>query len=1043
MILKLFSKRTNLVLVMLSFLVFGISNAQAQNSVSGIVLDETGSPLPGASVVEKGTTNGTSTDFDGNFSLNVASEASILSISFIGYQDQDVSATGSPLTITLQVDANALEEVVVVGYGTQKITKVTGAISTVKSATIDKLKPVRVEEALQGQASGVSVIQSGAPGSKPTVFVRGIPNYKGGDPIVIIDGVEQSLDDLSAINAADIESVNVLKDAATTAIYGVKGGNGVIVVTTKIGRKNQAAEFTFNSYVGQQEVLKKVGVLNATEYGAIINEGSTISGGPIIFPDLSVLGVGTNWQDEVFKTAGISSHSLTARGGGENMTYFLSTGFLSQDGIVGGGEKSNFNRLNLAANLNFDLTSKIKLIVNTNYTNIKNQSIGAQTAFNSILGNALNFDPTVSVLNTDPNTIGTYGFSNLITGDIFNPLTRLENTYNKHNGNKFFGKIELQYEIIKDLRITSRFGYTKWDQSSKEFLPLAFYGPLHVSSDFLSDGTLIDGNHNKVIESTISTFKYTHETFANYNISINEKHNFDAVLGLSLSKSTGNTTNVSREDVPFNSWDFADISSATGNNTSENPSAYVGRTSNYSTKKNLSYFGRINYDYKDKYLASFLGRRDGSNTFGKDNKFANFFAGSLGWVVSEEDFFNSETIDFLKFRGSYGTSGNDNIDRAFVSVVTGGPSYGPTQNSNGYTFDGVFLNGSTIDTYSNETLRWEEQTQLSVGFDLTLLRNFSLTADYFEKNVDGLLFIEQPSFYAGTPRRPSANIGSTETSGYEFNLGYNLNKENFKFNTSFAFSTFTSLVTATDASGTATLSGGSIFNGISQSVTRFEKGFSPGYFYGLQTDGLFQTQADIDASPTQNGAVPGDIKFVDLNGDGVITNLDRTKIGNPFPDFTLGWSLGFEYKNVDFSMFTYTSVGNDIFRGYERGANFTNKFRSVLGRWTGPGSTNDANNPRYTFNDANSNNRSSDRYIEDGSFVKIKNVLLGYTVPSSLYNDKWFSKIRIYAQAKNLFTFTEYSGFDPEIAGGIFGTGLDEGAYPQSRTISVGVDLKF
>jgi len=1044
--LRLFPKKVRMLFSLFVFFSFCIATAQSQKTVTGTVLSaEDNTPLPGASVVEKGTDNGTSTDFDGKFSLNVASDATTLVVSFIGFQSREVTITEGEITVTLIVDANALEEVVVVGYGTQKITKVSGAISTVKSAAIESLKPLRVEEALQGQASGVSVIQGGAPGSTPTVLIRGIPSFSGTEPVVIIDGVPQTLDDLNAINTADIESINVLKDAATTAIYGVSGGNGVIVVTTKKGRKNQKTEFAYTSYVGQQEVLKKIGVLNATEYGAMVNEGSVLSGGPVIFPDLSVLGVGTNWQDEIFKTANIASHSFTARGGGENMAYFLSAGYLGQDGIVGGGDKSNFNRINVTANLDFDLTSKVKLLVNTNYTNIKNQSV-SQNSFNSIIGSALNFDPTVAVFNNDPNTIGTYGFSNLLLSEVNNPITKLEDTYNESNGDKFFGKVELQYEVLDGLRVTSRFGYTKWDQKGKEFFPLVFYGPLNVSSDFFPDGTVKDGEHNKVIERGFSSFNFTFESFANYNFKIKDDHNFDAVLGISLAKSTGDGFTVAREDVPFNSWEFADISSATGTNSPDNTSAYTGSTFQNLTKKNLSYFGRINYDFQEKYLASFSGRRDGSTTFGKDNKFANFYAGSLGWVVSKENFFNSEFISFLKLRGSYGTSGNDNVSPVFVNIITGGPSYrNPNPNSNGYTFDGVFASGSTIGSFSNETLKWEEQTQLSVGFDITILNNVSLTADYFKKEVKGLLFNESAPLFAGTLPSFSSNIGSTESTGVDLNLSYNISNENFKFNTSFALTSFTSLVTETNAEGTAVISGGSVFNGQSFNATRFEKDFSPGYFYGYETDGLFQTQADIDASPTQNGALPGDIKFVDVNGDGAITALDRTKIGDPFPDFTLGWNIGAEYKNFDLSIFTYASVGNDVFRAYERNASFTNKFRSILGRWTGPGSTNDADNPRYSFDNANANNRPSDRYVEDGSFAKIKNVLLGYTVPSSLYNDKWFSKIRIYAQAKNLFTFTEYSGFDPEISGGssLLNNGVDEGAYPQARTISLGIDLKF
>lgn len=1042
--LKLSFKKVRLLFSLALLFIFSIASAQSQKTVTGTVSSsEDNMPLPGASVLVKGTNNGTSTDFDGNFSLTVAPSATTLVVSYIGYLPQEVQITGRPLSITLQVDLNKLDEVIVIGYGTQKITKISGAISTVKALDIEQQRPLRAEEALQGRASGVSVIQNGSPGSTPTVLIRGIPSFSGTNPIVIIDGIPQTLNDLNAINSADIESLNVLKDAATTSIYGVKGGNGVIVVTTRSGRKDQKTEFDFNTYTGQQSVVRKIGVLNATEYGAIINEGSVAAGGGLIFPDLSVLGVGTDWQDQIFHDASIMSHNLTAKGGGENLSYFLSTGYLAQDGIVGGGDKSNFNRINITSNINFELAPKLNLILNTSYVNIKSQGI-QENSFNSIIGSALNFDPTVPVYNTVPNTIGTYGFSNLLKSEIFNPLTKLENTYNQNNGNKLYGKIELQYDILKNLKVTSRFGYTKWDEVGKSFSPLVFYGPLNVENTLNADGTTVTGKHNSVTEYTNSNFNFTQETFANYNFTISEKHSFDLVAGISYAKSTGSGFTTKREDVRDNSWAWADISAATGNNTSTNTNAYTGSSYQNLTRKNVSYFGRVNYDYEDKYLASFTARRDGSIAFGAKNKFANFYAGSLGWVVSQEDFFKSDFIDFLKIRGSYGTTGNENVNPQYVSIAVGGPSYGSTANSNGYTFNNTFYSGATVNSFANDVLRWEKQTQFNAGFDITVLKNISLNADYFEKKVDGLLFTDAPPLYAGTSLPVASNIGTTESKGFDMTLSYNATTSNdFKINTSLTFTTSTNLVTATNSDGTALVTGGGYFNGLSQSVTRFQKDFTPGYFYGWKTDGLFQTAEEVAASPTQNGAVPGDIKYVDTNGDGTITDLDKVKIGDPFPKFTMGWNLGFEYKNFDLSVFTYASVGNDVYRAYERNAQFTNKFRDILDRWTGPGTTNDAHNPRYTFSDSNSNARVSDRYVEDGSFVKIKNLVIGYTIPSSLYNKIFFTKIRVYGQVKNLYTFTKYTGYDPEIAGGILNTGIDRGNYPQARTISAGIDLKF
>ncbi|MBK8141091.1 MAG: TonB-dependent receptor [Chitinophagaceae bacterium] len=1040
--------KLKLALLSLSILVGGLLHqVMGQNlPVSGNVTNKTtGEPLVGATVLVKGSTANTITDQKGNFSITVPQKGSVLVISYTGMKVIEYKVADNTTAVIIQLEESAtttLTDVVVVGYGTQKITKVSGAISTIKSADIEKLRPVRTEEALQGRASGVNVIQSGSPGSKPTVLVRGIPSFSGTDPVVIIDGVPQTLTDLNSINASDIESINVLKDAATTAIYGVKGGNGVIVVTTKSGRKNQKTEITIGSNYGVQEVINTIGVLNASEYGAIINEGSTVAGGNVIFPDLSVLGVGTDWQKEIFKRASLQSHTITARGGSEKMTYFLSGGYLDQGGIVGGDDKSKFKRGNLTANLIFDVAPKLKLILNTTGVILNSRGI-QENSFNSVLGSALNFDPTVPKYNTVPNTVGQYGFSNLLLSEIFNPLTKLENTYNKNVGSKLYGKFEMQYDVLKNLKLSSRFGYTKYDGNAKSFTPLIFYGPNNVDNSMNADGSAVVGKHNSVAHEKTSNFNYTWESFANYNFNVKDDHTFETVLGFSLAKVTGNAAGATRQDVPFNSWEFADFTAATGNNSATNTNALTGYYYQY-FRRNLSYFSRINYDFQDKYLASFTARRDGSYAFGKDNKYANFFSGSLGWVVSNEDFFNSNFIDYLKIRGSYGSIGNENVNPQFVGIITGGPSYGNPPNSNGYTFDNVFYPGSTVGSAANDALQWEKQLQANVGFDMTFFnRKFSLSADYFQKEVNGLLFTPSASLYLGTVPIPTANIGSTKSSGIDLSLSYNETiGRSFKLNSTVTFTTAKNEVTATNDDGTAKIPGGFYFNGQSQSVTVFEKGFTPGYFYGYKTDGLFQTFDEVAAGPAQSGAQPGDIRFVDMNKDGIINASDQTKIGDPFPDFTMGWNLNMEFKNFDFTAFTYASVGNDVYSAYERNANFSNKYRGVLARWTGPGTTNDARNPRYSFTDANSNIRVSDRYVEDGSFIKLKNIQLGYTFPASV-TKKIFSRLRIYAQVKNAFTLTKYTGYDPEIAGGILDTGIDRGAYPQARTYSFGLDIKL
>ncbi|HLO82460.1 MAG TPA: TonB-dependent receptor [Chitinophagaceae bacterium] len=1024
-------------ILLLCLLIFlGLSTSAQEKTVAGKVTGPNGVPVSKASIQVKGTTIGTSTDESGAFSFLVPTSSKTLLVSSVGFAARELPIAAGTMIIVLESAEAKLDEVVVVGYGVQKVTKVSGAVATVKGTDIEKLKPVRAEDALQGRAAGVTVVSPGSPGAKPTVLIRGIPSYTGTDPVVVVDGAIQTLDDFNAINPADIENINVLKDAATTAIYGVKGGNGVIVVTTKTGKKNQKVEITYNGNYAMQEVQNTMGVLNASEYAAILNEGSVASGGDLIFPDISGLGVGTNWQDQIFKKAPMMSHTIAARGGGANMSYFLSGGYLAQDGIVGGGDKSYFDRLNATANLTFDLSPKLKFLANTTFTNIKGAGV-SENAINSVISNALNFDPTVPVLNTDPNTYGTYSTSSKIQSEIINPLTQIQDTYNKSNTNKLYGKLELQYTIIKDLKFTSRFGYTNTDVTGKSFNPLSFYGSGHINSTLNADGTPKPGSHNSVYEYKTNYFNYTWENFANYSFDVATDHHFDVVAGMSTARVTGNSVNGSRQDVPFNSWEFADISSATGSNV--NAGLDVG--SYQYERRNISYFGRLDYDLMGKYLVSATLRRDGSYAFGENNKFANFFSGSLGWVVSNEDFFKVDFINYLKVRGSYGVTGNENVSPQYQRISTLIYYYGLGQNA-GYTFGNEPTSvGATIASFKNDDLRWEEQAQFNIGLDLRFFNNkFSFSGDYFRKDISGLLFTPTLSLYLGTAALPTANIGSTQTTGFDMTLGYtDVLFKDLRLSTNLTYTKANNLVTETN---NGLITGGGY--GIPyQSVTRFEKGYAPGYFFGYKTDGLFQNQSDIVKHPTQPGAQPGDIRFVDVNSDGKIDDADRTYIGNPFPDFTMGWGLNLEYKGFDFTSFVYASVGNDVYRAYERNLAMTNKDRIVLGRWTGEGTTNDAATPRFSFTDGNNNIRASDRYIEDGSFVKIKNLQLGYSFASEMLEKVKINRLRVYVQARNLYTFTTYTGYDPEIAGGIFDTGVDRGAYPQARSWAIGLDLKF
>ena len=1007
-----------------------IVNAQ-ELQINGNVISTTDQEtLPGVSVVVKGTTQGTSTDFDGNYTISVDSPDAILVFSFMGMQTKEVTVgDNKTINVELSEDSALLEDVVVIGYGTQVASKVSGAVSTVNKKAVENLRPVRAEDALQGQATGVNVIGNGSPGGKPVVLIRGIPSYTGTDPLVVIDGVTLTLDDLNALNPNDIESMNVLKDAAMSAIYGVKGGNGVIVIKTKSGKRNSKTTFGFDATYGIQEVTKTIDVLNASEYAAILNEASTNAGQGLVFDDISNLGRGTDWQNEVLKKAPISTVNFTASGGSDKSSYFLSAGYLSQEGVVGGGDKSYFNRGNVTLNYNTNLTDKLTFIANTSFVNIQGKSL-SENNIGSVLSNALNFDPMVTPYGAN----GRFGISETITQEIKNPLAQIDDTHNLNNTNKVTGKLELQYQVIDGLKFTSRFGYSYVDAYDKNFNPFVYYGVGHNNTNAHEDLSPIvtvddDGvetsTHNRVSESKTNYTNYTWELYGNYNFNIDEKHNFETVLGLSLGRNAGESVIANAQDIPFNSWDYADVGAATGDAQSQTSGSwqYVNR--------NMSYFTRINYDFESKYLFSFTGRVDGSTSFGKNNKFAFFPSGSLGWVISREDFFESDFIDHLKVRGSYGSVGNDNIPYQFPKISTF-PKY---------TFDGNIVSGSSMQTIPNYDVSWESQVQVNVGLDLTFYNNkFNITTDYFQKTVDDLLFSPTLSLYLGTPINPPSNIGKTMSSGFEFSFGYNDTYSNgIQLSTNVNFTTTVNNVE--EINNGDKFIWGSGYGIPWKDLTRFEEGYSPGYFYGYKTDGIFQNQDEIEKHATQDNAQPGDIRFADVNGDGVINADDRTKIGDPFPDFTLGWNLSLNYKNWDFTTFLYASVGADIYRAYERNLNYTNRFASTLNRWTGEGTSN--TEPRVTFVDNNDNIRPSDRYVEDGSYVRVKNIQLGYTLPQSIYDSSFLSSVRFYAQIKNAITFTNYSGYDPEISSGVLDTGIDRGTYPQPRIWQLGVSVKF
>jgi TonB-dependent starch-binding outer membrane protein SusC len=994
---------------------FFIAYSGAQNiEVSGVVQDESGMPILGVNIIVKGTTKGTISDFDGNFTLPDVKTGSTLMFSYIGYITNEVVVTNnSRLTIALQEDVARLDEIVVIGYGTQTKKEITGAVSVLSAETIEALKPTRIEQALQGQVAGVNITsQSGTPGGGSTISIRGVSTNGDSRPLILVDG--NVIEDLSVLNPNDIESINILKDA-TAGIYGVRAANGVILIKTKTGRKEMPLTVEYNAYGGFQQTTRKIPVLNATEYAAIVNEAYAAGGNTPPFTDLSGLGIGTDWQDLVFENAPIQNHNIMFKGGGKKSSYSYSGSFLTQDGIVG-GNKSNFTRFtnNVSYNLdfleNFKLTSGLTLM-RTNKRNLPENSNS------SVLFNAINMAPTFSVYDED----GKYTLAEGLGGEVINPLAQIDDTFDRGKVMRLSGNAGLAYNFLDHFTVQSNIQFNYSEVRSNVFNPIANFG---------------SGKNSNVARSSVfeglNYFRdYTFDAFINYQNNFNDVHNVNILLGTSVFKTTGEFTGATGFDIIGNNVANANLEQASD---IENINRFTGRNATFDSRL-LSYFARAQYDYKGKYLLSAVIRRDGSTKFGSENRFGFFPSGSVGWVASDEDFLKDNGfIDLLKVRASYGILGNDRIpDYRYISLLNGEGTY---------IFDNQEFIGTASGGIANPEIRWEKQKTLDIGLDMRFLNNkLDITADYFKKRTEDLLVIPEVSGLLGTGGAPVVNGGTVENTGLEFAIGFADNfNDNFKFSIRYNVTYIKNEVLFVDTN-TGFLTGGGF--GISQPApSRMEAGFPMGYFYGYQTDGIFQNQAEIDASPVGDIAPePGDIKYVDRNNDGIITDDDRGNIGNPIPDATMGLNISLDYKNFDFAAYAFASVGNEIVRNYERGQQLTNRTNSYLARWTGEGTSNSF--PRVS-NGATPNGLFSDFYVEDGSFIRLQNVQLGYTFSEDAFQDSRINKLRLYVSASNLFTLTKYNGFDPTASSGApLGGGIDQGFYPSAKTFLLGINLKF
>ncbi len=1022
--------------LLINLLVFSFFVSQAQSIVTGKVTDQRQEPIPGVNVLVKGTVNGTVTDVDGTFSIE-AKPDDVLVFSFVGFVSEEI-AVGSQTSITINLaeDITSLQEVVVIGYGTSKKKELTGATVQVGGADIEKMNMVRVDQALQGQMAGVNIsTNSGAPGGASNIRIRGISTNGDSDPLILVDGIIYDSQGLNALNSSDIESVNVLKDG-TSGIYGVRAANGVILITTKKGKLNAKPSFTFDAFYGVQETSKKLDLLNATEYAILKNEAFVAGGQAPPFSNIN-LGEGTDWQDEVFETAPIESYSISTSGGSEKTTYSIGGSYLKQDGIVG-GPKATFERIGARLNFVTELAPNVKLTNVLLYTNEQSSTIPTN-GIGSVLFNAINAYPNEPV-----RTDNRYSYLSLVD-DIINPIAQMENTHNESIVNKFVGKQEIEYQINDDFTVTGRAGYNYALVDTKVFNPLTWYGPGKFANTALNEdldpkietiGGVDFPRGSNVFESRSTFLDYNFEGFLNYGHTFSSVHNVKGTLGFSYIGNRSESLNGTGFNPLNNALEFADISSSTA------ASGYLNQTGSYQNRTKLvSVFARGEYNYDGKYLFSATVRRDGSSNFGENNRFGYFPSLSAAWVISDENFFDFGIIDFAKLRASFGISGNDQIGLFRYRGLLNGEG--------NYVFDDIITNGAAISVASNPDLKWETTTQTNIGLDLTILNNLDFTVNYFIKNTEDLLFQPDVSALLGTYGAggfpPFVNGGDVRNKGLELELGYSTKLNNglginVGYNVSFIDNEVTKVAQGVDfVPGSGFGVGGGI-------ATRFEKGFPIGYFVGLETDGVWQTTEEIAASTLQPNAKPGDLRFVDQNGDGIINfsdNSDLTQIGSPIPDVTMGFNLSLDFKGIDLSANLYAALGQEIIRNYERQSPYVNLLSYAKNRWTGPGSTNEY--PRLTTGGSD-NTRFSDFYVEDGSFLRMRNIQLGYTLPSSLTKKAKISSLRFYVGANNLFTLTKYRGFDPDIGtpdGNVLSNGVDTGRYPQARVYMAGVNLKF
>jgi TonB-linked SusC/RagA family outer membrane protein len=964
--------------------------------ISGVVTSsEDGQPLPGVNVVVKGTTRGTVTDINGAYSLELAPAETVLVYSFVGFLTQEVPVgTQTNINVVLQIDSKTLEEIVVIGYGTVAKSDLTGSVSTIKNSDVTTVPAVSALQSLQGKVPGVQITSgSGAPGAAPIVRIRGTGTFGNSNPIYVVDGV--ILDDINFLSSNDIESWDILKDASATAIYGSRGANGVIVVTTKKGKKGQAAPvISFSANFSMQKLQKKIDLLDGKEFATVANEIK-----PGSFNNVDAV-PNTDWQDELFQSAPMQDYQFSFTGSSDKSQYYLGLGYFNQQGII---PKSSYERITLKFNNTYHLTEQIRVGTNLGFTPYRQQNTNGNAPF--VVYRA---QPTITPLQSD----GSYS---PVPG-VGNVLADIEYTNSFNKGIRSVNNLFAEADLLKGLTLRSSIAVDMEYRKSQSFTPAFFVNPQQQNST---------SDLNKGYGDRLS---WLWENTLSYNRDLGP-HRIGAVVGYTMQEATSEDFNAVGQNILRDNQNFWYI----------NPDNIVGDLVSNSVDPGLnysmiSYLARANYTYDQRYLFTATFRRDGSSKFRKENRYANFPSFAAGWNVINEDFMADQNIfSNLKVRASWGIIGNEKINYR--------RQYSPVVNAVGAVFgyNETVYPGSTYGATGNQNLIWEDTYQADAGVELGFFQDkLTVEIDYFNKTTKGILIdLPIPGFLGnGEGATITYNAAEVLNRGLEYNISWQSNWNDLRYRIGTIGTTIHNEALKVFGTGGE---GDRLLNG--ESTTATSPGLPLGSFFGYVTDGIFQTQAELDAYPHQSNAQVGDLRYVDVNNDGVLNSDDRTNLGSPIPTFLYGINLSLGYKGFDFSVDFQGQSGNKIYNAKETvRPDLYNFEQHVFDRWTGPGTSN--SEPRATAGGYNW--LPSTRFIQNGSFFRLRTVQLGYKLPESVSSRAKMKSARVFVSGTNLFTITKFTGYSPEVASGsAISNGIDNSTYPVSAIYTAGLNFTF